>query len=580
MRNVKIVCTLGPATSDHETIRSLAVAGMSVARINASHGTPAERKDSVEKIQLVDEVTEPPVAAMLDLQGPEIRTAHTPEPIQLETGETIEFVEGETMTEEVIGLSNDISEVSRGDSVLVDDARIETTVKTVEGDRVYAEVESGGELTSYDGVNTPGVDLDLDILTPKDRKDLEFAAEVGVDFVAASFVRSGSDVLAVSQVLESAGADIPIIAKIERVDAVDHLDEIIEAANGIMVARGDLGVELPMEDLPLLQKRIIRKSQQAGVPVITATEMLDSMVYSPRPTRAEASDVANAVLDGTDAVMLSAETAVGDHPIRVVEAMDRIVRAIESSAEYDEVREQRVPEADEGARTDPLARSARFLARDVDASAIVVASESGYTARRVAKFRPEVPIVAVTPRDDVARQLGLVWGVNPQFGQIQQGDAMTVIERSVQAAIKSGLVESGDTVVVLSGMMTELKDQDTTNTLKVHVAAETLAVGRSIVPGRVTGPMVRLSVGDLSSVNPGSIAVLGAEFDEEFTGEVQKLRGIVSAKSGTTSYAAMIAREQEIPMVSGADLTGVTDGDTITIDGERGVVYAGDTSKQ
>ena len=576
MRNAKIVCTLGPATSDVESIRALADAGMTVARINASHGTPEDRAELIDGTRAVDEATAKPVAVMLDLQGPEIRTGETDEPVALEVGTTVTFREGETVSADTVGLSGDISAVSPGDRILVDDGRIETRVDRVEGDAVTATVESGGELTSHKGVNVPGVELDLEVVTEKDRRDLELAAEKRVDFVAASFVRNAEDVLAVSEVLESHDVDIPIVAKIERAGAVEHLDDIIDAAHGIMVARGDLGVELPMEDVPLIQKRIIRKCQEAGVPVITATEMLDSMVHQRRPTRAEASDVANAVLDGTDAVMLSAETAVGNHPAVVVETMDRIIREIEGSVEYEEIRDQRVPEAEGAARTDALARSARYLARDIDASAVVVASESGFTARRVAKFRPQVPVVATTPTDRVRRQLALVWGVNAQYAEVQEGNATNVIERAVQAGVDSGEVDGGDTVVVLSGMMTELEGEDTTNMLKVHVAAETLAVGRAVVEGRVAGPVARIADGDLTGVEPGSIAVLDTGFEEEFTGDVKKLAGIVSAKSGMTGYAAMVARELGIPMVSGADLYAVEDGDLVTIDGERGVVYAGD----
>ncbi|MFB6266419.1 MAG: pyruvate kinase [Halodesulfurarchaeum sp.] len=578
MRNAKIVCTLGPATSERSAIRGLADAGMTVARINASHGTRDDRAELIETTRLVDERTAKPVAVMLDLQGPEIRTAATDEPVVLDAGSTVRFLEGDAMTASEIGLALDISAVEPGDRVLLDDGRIETIVESVAEGIVTATVESGGEVGSRTGVNIPGVELDVDVVTEKDRRDLELAAAQDVDFVAASFVRDASDVLAVGEILESFGADIPIIAKIERAGAVENLDGIIEAAHGIMIARGDLGVELPMEDVPLIQKRIIRSAQRAGVPVITATEMLDSMVHQRRPTRAEASDVANAVLDGTDAVMLSAETAVGDHPVRVVETMDTIVREVEGSSEYDEMREQRVPPSDQEARTDALARSARYLARDVGASAVVVASESGYTARRVAKFRPPVPVVATTPRDRVRRELALVWGVNAQFAEIQQDSGITVIERAVQAGIDAGLVEGGDTVVVLSGMMTELEGEDTTNMLKVHVAAETLAVGRAVVEGRVAGPVARLSNGDLSGVDPGSVVVLDEDFEEEFTGDVQKLAGIVSAKSGMTGYAAMVARELGIPMVSGAELSAVEDGEMVTIDGERGIVYGGDVS--
>ncbi|MFC3478430.1 pyruvate kinase [Halobacterium litoreum] len=576
MRNAKIVCTLGPATDDEASVRALADAGMTVARINASHGSLEDRAALVDTAREVDEETDKPVAVMLDTQGPEVRTAETDEPVRVETGSEVAFAEGDTSTPERVGLSTSIAAAEPGDRVLLDDGRIEAVVERVEGDTVYAHVESGGDLGSRKGVNVPGVELDLDVVTEKDRRDLELAAEKDVDYVAASFVRDREDVLEVGRVLESFGADIPIVAKIERAGAVENLDGIIEAANGVMVARGDLGVECPMEDVPMIQKRIIRRCHEAGVPVITATEMLDSMVHARRPTRAEASDVANAVLDGTDAVMLSAETAVGDDPTRVVETMDRIVREVEGSGEYEELQEQRVPEADGEAKTDALARSARYLARDIDASAVVVASESGYTARKAAKFRPRVPVVCATPSHRVRRQLALNWGVHADYAEVAEGDATTVVERAVQAAVDSGVVDSGDTVVVLVGMMTDLEGASTTNTLKVHVAAETLAVGRSVVGGRTTGRATVVSDGDLSDVPENAILVLDAAFDGEFHGDLSKISGIVTADSGMTGYAAMVAREIDVPMVGGADLSMVTDGEFVTVDGERGVVYAAD----
>ncbi|MCG1002242.1 MULTISPECIES: pyruvate kinase [Halobacterium] len=574
MRNAKIVCTLGPATDDESSIRSLVDAGMSVARINASHGNRDDRRDLIATARRVDEVTEKPVAVMLDTKGPEVRTAETDEPVHIETGSTVEFVPGEETTDETIGLSTSIGAAKPGDRVLLDDGRIETVVEEVDGDTVTARVESGGELGSRKGVNVPGVDLDLDVVTEKDRRDLELAAEEGVDYVAASFVRDADDVLEVERVLESFGADVPVVAKIERAGAVDNLDSIVEAADGVMVARGDLGVECPMEDVPMIQKRIIRRCRDAGVPVITATEMLDSMVHARRPTRAEASDVANAVLDGTDAVMLSAETAVGDNPTRVVETMDRIVREVEGSGEYAELQEQRVPEADGTAKTDALARSARYLARDIDASAVVVASESGYTARKAAKFRPRVPVVCATPSHRVRRELALNWGVHAEYAAVAEGDATTVVEHAVQAAVDSGVVDSGDTVVVLVGMMTDLEGASTTNTLKVHVAAETLTVGQSVVKGRVTAPVAVLDDGDLSDVPERTVVVLDRDFDDEFHGDLSKIVGIVSAQSGMTGYPAMVARELDVPMVGDADLTDIVDGNTVTLDGERGVVYA------
>ncbi|WP_121822798.1 pyruvate kinase [Halostella salina] len=574
MRNAKIVCTLGPASESRSTIRELADAGMSVARLNASHGSREDRAAVIDRIREVDDATKDPLAAMVDLQGPEIRTAPLDDSIFLEEDTEVRFVQGDHANSEEVGLSLPIEGVGEGDRILLDDGRIQTTVLRTEGDAVVAHVDDGGELPGRKGVNIPGVDLNLDVVTENDRKDLELAAEKNADFVAASFVRDADDVYEVSEVLEELDADIPIIAKIERAGAVENLEEIVDAAYGVMVARGDLGVECPMEDVPMIQKRIIRTCRDAGVPVITATEMLDSMVSARRPTRAEASDVANAVIDGTDGVMLSGETAIGDHPVRVVEAMDRIVRQVERSEEYAELREQRVPTAGD-ARTDAIARSARYLARDIGADAIVAASESGYTALKTAKFRPAVPVVASTPNDRVRRQLALSWGVNPQYAPLADEGADAVIENAVGAALSAGVAESGDTVVVLSGMMTELEGASTTNMLKVHVAAETLVTGRSVVVGRVVGPVAGSADGDLSAVPEGAILALDESFEGEFDGDAEKLGGIVDAASGMTGYPALVARELGIPMISGAALD-AADGTVVTLDAERGVVYEGD----
>ncbi|WP_336362936.1 pyruvate kinase [Halalkalicoccus salilacus] len=575
MRSAKIVCTLGPASDDRRTIRELADAGMSVARLNASHGSVEDRAEMIDTVQEVDESSKKPVAAMLDTQGPEIRTAPIEGSIQLETGSEVRFVEGEDATPEEVGLSMAIDAAGPGDRILLDDGRIETTVTEVEGDVVTARVDSGGELSARKGVNVPGVDLDLDVVTEKDRRDLELAVEKGVDFVAASFVRDADDVYEVNAVLEELGASIPIVSKIERAGAVENLSEIIDASYGIMVARGDLGVECPMEDVPMIQKRIIRGCRDAGVPVITATEMLDSMVHSRRPTRAEASDVANAVLDGTDAVMLSGETAIGDHPVRVVDTMDRIVREVERSNEYDELREGRVP-APSDSRTEGLARAARYLARDLGASAVVAASESGYTALKMAKYRPGVPVVASTPTERVRRQLALSWGVQAQYAPFTDEGADAVIDNAVQAALDADAAESGDTVVVLSGMMTEIEGAGTTNMLKVHIAAETLATGTGVVSGRASGPVVHSADGDLSGIDDGTIVALPPGFDEEFSGNLARVGAIVDARSGMTGYPAMIARELGIPMVSGADLSAVPKGTLATVDAERGVIYEGE----
>ena len=576
MRNAKIVCTLGPASDDRETIVALADAGMSVARLNASHGSLEGRAELAERVRAVDERRPDPVAVMLDTQGPEIRTAPLPEgeTIHLGGGSTVRFVEGETIGDGTVGLSLSIDAVEAGDRVLLSDGTIETTVTGRDGDAVLARVDAGGELGSRQGVNVPGVDLGLDAVTESDRRDLEMAVDCGVDFVAASFVRDAEDVYEVSEALEDLGAEIPVVAKIERADAVENLEGIVEAAYGVMVARGDLGVECAMEDVPMIQKRIIRRCRDAGRPVITATEMLDSMVEAKRPTRAEASDVANAVLDGTDAVMLSAETAVGTDPVAVVETMDRIVRQVERSAEYAELLEARVPDPGE-ARTDALARAARYLARDVGADAIVAATESGYTALKTAKYRPPVPVVASTPSQPIRRKLALSWGITPLYAAVSGQTADAVIERAVRSALDAGVAEGGDTVVVLCGMMTHLEGTNTTNMLKVHVAAEAIETGRAVVEGRTSGPIAHAPDGDLSAVPEGAILAIGPGFDAQFEGDPTTLAGIVDARPGMTGYPALVAREVGIPMVSDADLSAVEAGTVVTLDAERGVIYGG-----
>jgi pyruvate kinase len=575
MRNAKIVCTIGPASDSSAQLRALAKAGMNVARMNASHGSPEGRRELVDRIRTVDSETEHPLAIMHDIPGPEVRTADVDQPVHVADGSTVTFATGSEVSPEHIGLSMSITAVSSGDRVLLDDGRIETVVEEVDGELVHARVENGGELGSRKGVNVPGVDLDLPVITAQDRRELEVAVEKEVDFVAASFVRSGEDVYEIGRHIDELGGDIPVVAKIERAGAVESLDSIIDEAYGVMVARGDLGVECPMEEVPLIQKRIIRQCHEAGVPVITATEMLDSMIHEARPTRAEASDVANAVLDGTDAVMLSGETAIGDHPVAVVETMHRIVEDVEASGEYDELSEQRVPAAGD-TRTDALARSARFLARDVDASAIVAASESGYTALKAAKYRPDVPVVAATPSEKTRRQLGLSWGIEPRYVPYDDDGADAVIQTAVQSALDAGVAEAGETVVVLAGMMTELDGFDTANTLKVHVAAETLASGRSVVSGFVSGPVVRVTDGDLSTVPSGAILAVPEGFDAEFEGDLSRIAGIVDAHQGVTGYAAIVAREIGVPMISDAVLPpDQAEGAVVTLDAERAVVYEG-----
>ena len=575
MRDVKIVCTLGPASADVETIGGLIDAGMSVARLNASHGTPADRREVIESVKQVAAGRGAPVATMVDLSGPEVRTADIDVPVSLEAGAEVVFSVGDTVDLPRIGVSHPLSAAGVGDKILVADGQIETTVADVSTAGVTATVDTGGMLGGRKGVNVPGVDLDIDLITPDDAADLTVAVEAEADLVAASFIRSAADIYEIRDAIDERGGEIPVIAKIERAGAVSNLDAIIDAAYGVMVARGDLGVELPLEEVPMIQKDIISRAQATGTPVITATEMLDSMVSARRPTRAEASDVANAVLDGTDAVMLSAETAVGDDPVWVVVTMDRIIREVEESTAYAEMIDRRVPLAASGSRTEALARSARYLARDVGATAIIAASESGYTARRLAKFRPAVPVVAITPTATVQRQLALSWGITPIVDRVADS-VDRLIESTVATAMESEIADSGDTLVVLSGLMTELESTNTTNMLKLHIAAETVVVGRPVVGGRVAGPVVRLTGPDVV-VPEGSVVAIEVGVEPAGVQQLENAAGIIDAHATVTGYAAMTARELEIPMIADAPLdSAITDGSSLTLHGDRAVVYEGD----
>jgi pyruvate kinase len=589
-RATTVVCTLGPASDDEATIRDLVEAGAAVVRLNASHGDPTERATTIDRVRAVDAETDTPVATMLDLAGPEVRT-RLAEPLALSAGDRVALVETDDPLdpggEAVVGLSRSVAAAGTGARVLFDDGRVETRVRTVDGDRVEATVEAGGRVADGEGVNVPGVDLGYPAVTDADRRDLALAAEKAVEFVAASHVRTGEDVRAVARAVADHGVEVPVIAKVERADAVENLDSVLAAADGVMVARGDLGVECPLEEVPLIQKRILRRAGEAGVPTITATEMLDSMVSAPRPTRAEASDVANAVLDGTDAVMLSGETAVGEDPVRVVETIDRIVRDVEESPEYDRVRERSVPDRTP-TRTDALARSARSLARDVDAAAVVVASESGYTARVVAKYRPPVPVVAATPDHHVRRRLSLSRGVIARHTPAPSGGVDEVILGAVDTAVAAGVVDRGDTVVVVSGSMTDL-GTDATNTLKLHVAAETVAEGRPVVGGRATGPLFRsdpatdYDAAD-ASVPEGSVLAVDADRDatagERSTGDaplpLDRVAAVVHAGVGLSPAIEDAVRAAGVPTVVGAVLpTDLATGDPVTVDAERGVVFRG-----
>jgi pyruvate kinase len=472
MLRTKIVCTLGPASHDEAAISAFIDAGMAVARINFSHGTHADHARRIEAVRRVASRADRPVAILADLQGPKLRVGVLPEGgIMLREGEALSLVDQPSSTDpSVIPLPHPevLRDVQPGDRLLLDDGLLELRVLDSDGERVRANVVTGGVLTSRKGLSLPHAHLQIPCLSDKDRADAAFGVEHEVDYFGLSFVRNGEDVTHLRTYLQELGAETPIIAKIEKPEALGRIDEILEVSDGMMVARGDLGVEAPAEDVPIAQKRIIRACNRAGKPVITATQMLDSMMRNPRPTRAEASDVANAILDGSDAIMLSGETAVGRYPRQAVQMMARIAEVTERSMSYADWL-QRPADVGTMTVTDAIGQIATEIAADLDARAIITSTISGGTARRVAMHRPSTPIIAPSPHESTCRQLALVWGVQPLLVE-QFTDTDTMIATAVNAAQARGLVEEGDLVIITAGV--PVGGSGLTNMVKAHRVGE------------------------------------------------------------------------------------------------------------
>ena len=473
-RRTKIVCTLGPSSNTLEDIERLYRAGMNVVRINFSHGSHEGHKKTIGFVREVAKKHKYSIPVLMDLQGPKIRVGSMRDGAQqVKEGDivdiTSEDVEG-TSSLIPIDYPNLIEDASEGNQVLIDDGLLEMKILKKGATSLKARVVVGGTLKSRKGVNLPDVKISMSSLTEKDIADLEFGLSVGVDFVAMSFVRSAKDVQDVISRVRAAGSNASIIAKIEKPEAVEVIDEIIEETDGIMVARGDLGIEIPSEKVPMVQKLIIDRCRSAGKPVITATQMLDSMINNPRATRAESSDVANAVMDGTDAVMLSGETAAGKYPVEAVQAMDKIIRSVEESSDrlYYSLN-YRKPEWKEKQVVESLAYSCVTIANNVEAKAISTLTNSGNTARRIAKFRPRVPIVAFTESKIVRRQLNLVWGVESvRLEELFDTDSsVKMMEDYLQ---KNGLVKKNDRVIIATGM--PLAKRGRTNMVKVSTIQE------------------------------------------------------------------------------------------------------------
>ncbi|MFX3623936.1 MAG: pyruvate kinase [Ectobacillus sp.] len=580
MRKTKIVCTIGPASESVEKLIQLIEAGMNVARLNFSHGSHEEHAARIQNIREAAKQAGKTVAILLDTKGPEIRT-HDFEngQAELKTGQEVII-----SMEPVLGTAEKFSvsypglydDVDTGSRILIDDGLIELQVIAKENGEIRTKVLNSGLVKNKKGVNVPNVSIKLPGITEKDVQDIVFGIEQGVDFIAASFVRKASDVLEIRELLEEHGANyIHIIPKIENQEGIDNIDAILEVSDGLMVARGDMGVEIPPEEVPLVQKRLIKKCNALGKPVITATQMLDSMQRNPRPTRAEASDVANAIFDGTDAIMLSGETAAGLYPVESVTMMATIAARVEKSLQYQDLFRKRMKEANTTI-TDAISQSVAHTAIALDVSAIVTPTESGFTAKMISKYRPKSPIVAVTSDERVCRRLALAWGVQAYLakGKVTSTDEM--LETAIETGMEAGLINAGDTVVITAGV--PVGETGTTNLMKVHVVGEEImkgqGLGRKTAKGKVV--IAKTAAEAIEKVNEGDILVT-ISTDKDMMPAIEKAAALVTEEGGLTSHAAVVGVSIGIPVIVGAqNATEVLkEGQEVTIDAARGIVYNG-----
>ncbi|WP_366922710.1 pyruvate kinase [Metallumcola ferriviriculae] len=574
MRHTKIVATIGPASDKEAILKDLMKAGLNVARLNFSHGTHEEHGQRVSLIREIAGQLEQSVALMLDTKGPEIRIGKVPnDKMELEEGQEIVLASGNSEGIPVT-YKNLARDVSQGDKILLDDGLIGLEVLHTEADTVSCKVLNDGTLKSNKGVNVPGVLLELPAITDKDVEDINFAIEHRLDFIAASFVRRAADVLEIRRILESKKADIHIIAKIETQAAVNNIEAILKVSDGIMVARGDLGVEIPAEEVPLVQKEIIRKCNLVGKPVITATQMLDSMISHPRPTRAEASDVANAILDGTDAIMLSGETAAGEYPVEAVSTMHRIAQRAEQAIKFKQNLQESQVDSTRSV-TEAISHASCTISFDLGTAAIITPTESGSTPRMVAKYRPKAPIIAASPHSDVLRKLSLVWGVTGQEVPASDGTD-DMINGAVTAALGKNLIQCGDMVVITAGLPVGVSG--TTNLLKVHIVGEIIAQGTGIGETVITGT-VKIAASEeqaMADVKEGDILVAVGTYGD-LVPAMKKAAAVITEEGGLTSHAAIVGLSLQLPVVVGVEqaTTLLQNGDTITVDGRQGIIYRG-----
>ncbi|PGS54728.1 pyruvate kinase [Bacillus sp. AFS041924] len=582
MRKTKIVCTIGPASESVEKLVELINAGMNVARLNFSHGSHEEHAARIRSIREASEKTGRTVAILLDTKGPEIRTLDFEGgQAELKTGnEVIITTEPVVGTAEKFAVSYEglIDDVHIGSRILIDDGLIGLEVIGIEGNEIRTKVLNSGLVKNKKGVNVPNVRVNLPGITEKDISDIEFGIEQNVDFIAASFVRKASDVLEIRELLGKHGADyIQIIPKIENQEGIDNIDEILEVSDGLMVARGDMGVEIPPEEVPIVQKLLIKKCNNLGKPVITATQMLDSMQRNPRPTRAEASDVANAILDGTDAIMLSGETAAGSYPVESVSMMNSIALRIEKSLQYEELFKKRQRE-NKGTITDAIGQSVAATALNLKVAAIIAPTESGHTAKMISKYRPKAPILAITSDIRICRRLTLVWGVQTEY-RVRANSTDEMLQHAMEAAQDAKFVSNGDTVIITAGI--PVGETGMTNMMKIHVVGDVIAQGQGIGRKTAAGKVVIAKTGEeaVSKVTPGSILVTNST-DKDMMPAIERAAAIITEEGGLTSHAAVVGVSLGIPVIVGVDnATNIlVNGQAVTVDASRGIVSTGHKS--
>ncbi len=583
-KKTKIVCTLGPSSDNDEMVGKLMDAGMNVCRLNMSHGTYEEQGARIARIKRLREEKNIPVAILLDTKGPEVRTKTLAAgKVTLEAGQ--EFV---LTSREVEGDEHEVSItypkmvelVKPGTRILIDDGLLDMRVVRIEnGTDVVCLVANGGVLGGRKGISVPDVDLQMPSIGEKDRADILFGIEQGIDLIAASFVCRPTDVLTIRQLCEeNGGSHVKIYSKIENRMGVDNFDEILKVSDGIMVARGDLGVEVEMEEVPMLQKKFIRKCMAAAKPVITATQMLDSMIRNPRPTRAEASDVANAIIDGTDSIMLSGETAAGKYPIEAVNTMVRIASYIES---------QRRPETANTIQSiirkeiqpsvgNAVSYSACQMAADLNAAAIITPSNSGTTARMVARFRPDCKIIAPTTNEHTYHQLGLCRGVIPTYMEMVEGTD-ELIHESVEVARKQGLVKTGDVVIVVAGIPTGVSG--TTNMIKAHIVGDVLIRGVGVGEGKVSGRVCNVTtLSDLAANFKDGDIIVAKMTTKEMLPYMRRAAAVIVETNDENSHAVVSCQALGIPAFMDKFALSVhmlKDGTTITVDADNGFIFNG-----